>query len=75
MAAGYVRALEPGAAARPVDWVSGACLVAPADVAFGLARMWEILAEGIGWQTQVFREPAAAEAWARAGRPEGRSAA
>jgi len=33
MAAGYVRALDPGAGARPVDWISGACLVAPADVA------------------------------------------
>jgi hypothetical protein len=40
-------------------------VVAPADVVFGLARMWEVLAEGIGWQTQVFREAGAAAAWVR----------
>jgi hypothetical protein len=40
-------------------------VVAPADAAFGLARMWEILAEGIGWPTGVFRTVAEAEAWIR----------
>ncbi|HVK11815.1 MAG TPA: hypothetical protein VM597_23785 [Gemmataceae bacterium] len=36
-------------------------VVAPGDAAFGLSRMWEILAEGIGWPTGVFRDRTEAE--------------
>ena len=38
-------------------------IVAAADHPFGMARMWEVLAEDTGWQTAVFRTRAQAEAW------------
>jgi hypothetical protein len=44
-------------------------VVAPKDVAFGLARMWEILADDIGWPTGVFRDVREAEAWIRGRTP------
>lgn len=44
-------------------------VVAPADAVFGMARMWEIMAEGIGWPTGVFRDPGEADAWVRLLRP------
>ena len=40
-------------------------VIAPGDAAFGLSRMWEILAEGIGWPTGVFRNTAEAQAFIR----------
>jgi len=41
-------------------------IVAPNDVAFGVSRMWEILAEDIGWPTGVFRKIQDAELWVNA---------
>ena len=38
-------------------------IVAPRDHDFGVARMWEVLADVPGWTTQVFRERGEAEAW------------
>ena len=38
-------------------------LVAPRDLVYGLARMWEVFATETGWTTQVFRDRASAEAW------------
>jgi hypothetical protein len=38
-------------------------LVAPADHAFGVSRMWEALAAGTGWRIHVFRDRADADAW------------
>ena len=35
----------------------------PADMNFGLARMWEALADETGWEIQVFRSKAEATAW------------
>ena len=40
-------------------------VVAPGDLAFGLARMWEAFAEVTGWNTHVFRSRADAEPWLR----------
>ncbi len=33
------------------------------DFVFGMARMWEMLAEATGWQTSVFRSAEEAKAW------------
>lgn len=38
-------------------------VIAPRDVQFGMSRMWEVLAEGTGWQTAVFRDRPSALAW------------
>ena len=38
-------------------------IVAPQDVVFGFARMWEAFIEATDWQTGVFRTASAAEAW------------
>jgi len=38
-------------------------IVAPQDVVFGFARMWETLVEATGWKTRVFRTEPEAEAW------------
>jgi len=38
-------------------------LVFPNNAAFGLARMWEVWAEPIGWQTRVFRSLSDASQW------------
>jgi hypothetical protein len=35
------------------------------DFVFGMARMWEMLAEATGWQTGVFRSAEEAKAWIR----------
>lgn len=40
-------------------------VVAPTDLAFGIARMWEAFAEVTGWNTHVFRSRADAEPWLR----------
>lgn len=38
-------------------------IVAARDDTFGLARMWEVMAEPTGWATRVFRDAASADAW------------
>ena len=38
-------------------------LVAPTDIVFGLARMWEVFTERPGWSARVFRSRPEAEAW------------
>ncbi len=38
-------------------------VVAPKDLQYGLARMWEALVEVTGWETMVFRSRSCAEAW------------
>ncbi|HKV42122.1 MAG TPA: hypothetical protein VJX67_23150 [Blastocatellia bacterium] len=38
-------------------------IVAPKDVVFGFARMWQVMVERTGWETQVFRSRAEADAW------------
>ena len=40
-------------------------IVAPSDLAFGIARMWEAFAEVTGWNTHVFRSRADADPWLR----------
>jgi hypothetical protein len=40
-------------------------IVAPGDLAFGVARMWEGFAEVTRWNTHVFRSRAEAESWLR----------
>jgi hypothetical protein len=47
-------------------------IVAPSDLAFGIARMWEAFAEVTRWNTHVFRSRAEADPWLRpwaGGRP------
>jgi hypothetical protein len=48
-----------------LDLLSGAriALVAPEAFSFGLARMWEILADGMPFETHVFRSLPEAVAW------------
>lgn len=50
-----------GAGTRPKIAV-----VAPTDLSFGLARMYEAFAESVPWDFVVFREVDAALAWLRA---------
>jgi hypothetical protein len=38
-------------------------VIASQDVAFGMSRMWEAYVHATAWQTQVFRDPAAARDW------------
>lgn len=40
-------------------------IIAPLDVQFGMSRMWEVFADGTGWQTAVFRDRLSALAWLR----------
>ncbi|MFI5143588.1 MAG: hypothetical protein ACHQHM_06140 [Thermoanaerobaculales bacterium] len=40
-------------------------VVAEELLGYGLTRMWQAFADGIGWETEVFRSGAAAEAWVR----------
>ena len=40
-------------------------VVAEQDLEFGLARMWQMLAEGTGWQIRVFRSDERARNWIR----------
>ena len=40
-------------------------IVAPGDLAFGVARMWEAFAEVTRWHTHVFRSRAEAGSWLR----------
>ena len=41
-------------------------IVAPKDYMFGLARTWEALVDGAGWQTGVFQTRSDAAAWLEA---------
>src|SRR4051812_47297033 len=38
-------------------------VIAPTDLPYGMARMWQMLSEEIGWTTSVFRGRAEAESW------------
>lgn len=38
-------------------------VVADQDFIYALARMWEILSDGVRWETMVFRNREEAEAW------------
>jgi hypothetical protein len=38
-------------------------VASPTDIGFGLARMWEMLVERVGWETMTFRSVGEAEAW------------
>jgi hypothetical protein len=40
-------------------------VASPKDLGFGLARIWEVLMEQIGWETMTFRSRPEAEAWIR----------
>jgi hypothetical protein len=40
-------------------------VLAPTDVAFGLARMWEVFVMNTGWETIVFRGRSEGEDWVR----------
>ena len=40
-------------------------IIAPSDLEFGMARMWEALVERPGWCTRVFRSKSDAYAWLR----------
>src|SRR5215470_15644080 len=40
-------------------------VAAPRDLGYGLARMWQILAEQTKWETLVLRSRSEAEAWIR----------
>lgn len=41
-------------------------IIAPGDAVFGIARMWETLAETTGWKTKVVRTAAEADTWLEA---------
>ena len=41
-------------------------VIAPSDAVFGVARMWETLADSTGWKTTVVRTAAEADAWLEA---------
>ena len=38
-------------------------LVAPQDVVYGVARMWQVFAEEVGWESKVCRSRNDAQAW------------
>ncbi len=38
-------------------------IIAPGDAIFGMARMWETVAESTGWKTTVVRTAAEADTW------------
>ena len=40
-------------------------IVAPSDVLYGLARMWQMLIDGTIWETMVFKTRYEAEGWIR----------
>jgi len=58
--ANFVRRELASTAARPKIAV-----VAPEDISFGLARMYEVLSDTVPWDFAVFRAPDAALAWLR----------
>ena len=40
-------------------------VASPSDLGYGLARMWEAIVDGIGWETRVFRSRSEAECWVK----------
>ena len=40
-------------------------VLAPNDLAYGLARMWDVFVENTGWETVIFRAREEGEAWVR----------
>jgi hypothetical protein len=38
-------------------------VASPKDLGFGLARVWEVFVEQVGWETMTFRSRTEAEAW------------
>ena len=38
-------------------------VIAPKDIVFGLARMWECYVDGVGYTTKVFRTREDAQSW------------
>jgi hypothetical protein len=40
-------------------------VLAPNDVAYGLARMWEVFVENTGWETIIFKTREEGEDWVR----------
>ena len=40
-------------------------VLAPNDLAYGLARMWEVFVENTGWETIIFRVREEGEDWVR----------
>ena len=38
-------------------------VASPKDLGFGLARVWEVLVEEIGWETMTFRSRTEADRW------------
>jgi hypothetical protein len=40
-------------------------VIAPSDLVYGLARMWEMLVEETGWTTVIVRSRAEADAWVK----------
>jgi hypothetical protein len=48
-----------------------AAIVAPMDIGFGLARMWEVYMQGSGLETRVFRSLADAVTWVEGGQVVG----
>ena len=53
--------LDGGAASIVPNTV--VALVAPEDLTFGLARVWDAYVDGLSWETMVFRSVAEAESW------------
>lgn len=60
-------ALEVGSLLPAIQWRNGA-LVAPADLAFGIGRMFEMATEKYFRAIMVFRKREEAEAWLEKGR-------
>jgi hypothetical protein len=40
-------------------------VIAPQDSYFGMARMWQSISDGVGWDTQIFRDRIKTEVWIR----------
>jgi hypothetical protein len=58
------------AAARPLVLAPSArrAVVVPSELGFGMARMYEMLREGTGGATRVFRDYDEADRWVRTGK-------
>ena len=41
-------------------------VASPKDLGYGLARMWEVLNEQVGWETRTFRSRSEADQWIQA---------
>ncbi|HEU4557727.1 MAG TPA: hypothetical protein VFS20_07750 [Longimicrobium sp.] len=54
-------------AAKPPIYPMRIAIVAPADVVFGIARMYQMMTEGSGTTVAVFRDPTEAMAWLASG--------